>query len=200
MGSAREDAVLARCEHAGRESRARSKRAMVAGSGQADSPGELPFPTADRAGMLVLQPRVDAHQVEVMRALRREEHKRWHFELPFLCASGTCHAERARGAGCPIALSVADMGVAHPAPDYRRVVSWSGCSRSASVKRHVANTADVVFGGPCPACHRVPSLHLDLHHANGLVLYRSSLGLQGRGCRLSRGRRFLVRQKKKKKS
>ena len=54
---------------------------------------------------------------------------------------------------------------AHPSPHDRRVVSWTGSPRCATVERHVADAADVVLGGPRPARDRMPVLDLALHRA-----------------------------------
>ena len=115
--------------------------------------GELPLAPADWARVLVVQPRRDAHEVEVVRALRKKKEER-----------------RGVSALSGRKKKIGEIGVlraaAHPSPNDGRVVARPGGTRRTAVERHVADAANVVLGRPCPGGHSVPVLDLHLHGVN----------------------------------
>lgn len=154
------------------------------------SPGELPFPPADRAGVLVVQPCVDAHEVEVVRALRwgsrcelgissppgkvrsRSACPPWQGGCGSCMGFTSCDGVQVSPSACRVAGALNGGGntltlaqTAHPAPDDWRVIARPWRSRGTSIQRHVADAADVVLGGPSPTRDRVPCLDLNLHPA-----------------------------------
>ena len=157
-----------RQDHRGRERAGclnRSRRApaglvQVEGSQQSLRPvgvdralqeaGALPTPyatvSAEWTCVLVVQLRLDAHEVKVVRALRKHRHK-----------GARCSVVR-RGRRC-----VACRCVSYLPPYYSRLVARSRGAWCRVIQGLMADAAEVLFRSPRPTRNRVPILDRHLH-------------------------------------